>query len=168
MDFGLAGLTDPNVRFLKPACGTGTYLLALAEEAFADSAGGRRAHWVGAQGSVRAARRRVRGLARPGGGRSSAPRVVVEGHGATLTRRLPVFTSNVLTPPAAGTAGRQATDRAKPERPILVVFGNPPWGDRTRDSATARTEAYAYHGCEAAASTSSTRSPAGLYRHRKP
>ena len=29
----LAGLTDPAVRFLDPGCGTGTYLLALAEVA---------------------------------------------------------------------------------------------------------------------------------------
>lgn len=149
-DFGLIGLTDPNVRFLEPACGTGTYLLALAEEALAE------AHAAGAPaGSVLKdlfEQRVVAFEVSPGPAAVAQARLAswLKGHGATLTRRLPVFTTNTLTPPAAGTAGsgagpaniwmanvsleQQATDRVKSERPILVVFGNPPWGDRPRDS----------------------------------
>lgn len=149
-DFGLSGLTDPSVRFLEPACGTGTYLLALAEEALAE------AQAAGAPaGSVLKDLFEQRVTAfevSPGPAAVAQARLSswLKGHGAMLTGRLPVFTTNTLTPPAAGTAGtgagpaniwmanvsreQQATDRVKSERPILVVFGNPPWGDRPRDS----------------------------------
>jgi len=149
-DFGLSGLTDPQVRFLDPACGTGTYLLALGEEALAEAQ---------AAGAPVAStlkdlfEKRVVGFeVSPGPAAVAQARMSawLRGHGVTLTRRLPVFTANTLTPPAAGTAGtaagpanvwmtnvsqeQAATDHVKTAQPVLVVIGNPPWGDRPRET----------------------------------
>ena len=73
----------------------------------------------------------------------------LHGQGITLSQRLRVFTANTLTPPAAGTTGagaggnvwmtnvsqeQAATDHVKTAEEVLVIIGNPPWGDRPRDT----------------------------------
>jgi hypothetical protein len=104
-EFDLSGLTDPQVRFLEPACGTGTYLLALAEEALieAQDAGAPVASTL-----KDLFERRVVGFeVSPGPAAVAQARLSawLRGHGVNLTRRLPVFTANTLTPAATGTAG---------------------------------------------------------------
>jgi hypothetical protein len=149
-DFNLTGLTDPAVRFLDPACGTGTYLLALAEEALAEAQ---------ASGAPVATtlkdlfEQRVSAFeVSPGPAAVAQARLSawLRSHGVNLTQRLPIYTANTLSPPASGTAAstaapanvwmanvsqeQTATDGVKAAEPVLVVIGNPPWGDRPRDT----------------------------------
>lgn len=147
-DFGLSGLNDPNVRYLDPACGTGTYLLALAEEAE------REAHTqrLPVSTSLRELfKKRVAGFeVLPGPAVVAQARLTawLNAKGATLGSRFPVYTVNSLTPPAsastatstgnlwADTIGEEqaAGDKIKRDTPILVILGNPPWGDRPRET----------------------------------
>jgi len=141
--FGLSGLLDPSVRFLDPACGTGTYLLALAEEALSEASDGGL--------PVASALRelfidRVVGFdVSPGPASVAQARLTawLRSHGVTLGTRFPVYTANTLTPPQAGThvasvnlwlqninLEQEASDTVKRDKPVLVVVGNPPWGDR--------------------------------------
>lgn len=149
-EFGLTGLTDPAVRFMDPACGTGTYLLALAEEALeeATTAGAPAASTLKALFEQRVVAFEVS----PGPAAVAQARMTawLRGHGVTLTTRLPIYTANTLTPPAIGTAAssaapanvwmtnvsqeQTATDAVKTAQPVLVVIGNPPWGDRPRET----------------------------------
>jgi hypothetical protein len=143
---GLSGLLDPAVRFLDPACGTGTYLLALAEEALVEA---------GESGLPEASSLRELFMDRvvgfdvsPGPASVAQARLTawLRSHGVILGRRFPVYTANTLAPPQAGahvvTANlwlenindeQEASDTIKREQPVLVVFGNPPWGDRPRE-----------------------------------
>lgn len=148
-DFGLAGLTDPAVRFLDPACGTGTYLVALAEEFE------REAQELGL--AVPAALQdlfaeRVVGFeVSPGPACVAQARLAawLRAHRIALGKRFPIYTVNTLTPPLAGgwrqtgnvwadnVAQEQSEgDRVKRDTPILVIFGNPPWGSRPRETFT--------------------------------
>ncbi len=146
-EFGLSGLTDPAIRYLDPACGTGTYLLALAEEASVEA---------GQQGLPVATtmrelfRDRVIGFeVSPGPAAVAQARLTawLRDHGIRLGARFPIYTVNTLAPPAAAAGGgvghanlwaehisleQQAGDAVKRDQPVLVVFGNPPWGDRPR------------------------------------
>ena len=149
--FGLTGLTDPQVRFLEPACGTGTYLLALAEEAELEAI---------ASGDPVAATLRELFTSRVVGFEvAPGPAVVAQARlnawlkskGVALGIRFPIYTVNSLTPPKAGGMGhsggttanlwldnindeQDAGDNIKRNTPILVVIGNPPWGDRPRET----------------------------------
>lgn len=147
-ELGRTGLTDPSVTFLEPACGTGTYLLALAEEALIEAQAG---------GLPVAAtlhelfRDRVAGLeVAPGPASVAQARLTawLRAHGVRLGTRFPVYVANTLAPPSRGSAGaaysnlwadsvsaeQAAGDAVKRDRPVLVVFGNPPWGDRPRET----------------------------------
>ena len=146
--FGLNGIIDRSVKFLDPACGTGTYLLALAEVASEEAASqqlpiGTTLHElfsdrvVGFEvspGPACVAQARLATWLR------SPPRNVV------LDGRLPIFTVNALTPVAATASGhagnsrfddiedeQAAGDRVKSAIAVLVVIGNPPWGRRGRE-----------------------------------
>jgi hypothetical protein len=149
-EFGLTGLTDRRAVFLDPACGTGTYLLALAELALAEA---QAAGAPVASTLKELFEQRVFGFeVSPGPAAVAQARLSawLRGHGVNLTQRLPIYTTNTLTPPAAGAAGattapaniwmanvsqeQAATDAVKSQRPVLVVFGNPPWGDRPRET----------------------------------
>lgn len=151
-DFGLRGLTDPAVRFLDPACGTGTYLLSLGMQAAAEAA---------ALGLPVAATleelfmNRVVGFEIfPGPASVAQARLeaFLESHGVRLRERLRVFIVNSLTPPAGAPAAtdnlwlarigqeRIEGDRVKREVPVLVVLGNPPWGARTRETLSVTEE----------------------------
>jgi hypothetical protein len=145
--FGLSGLLDPGVRFLDPACGTGTYLLALAEEALAEATG----LGLPAASALRElfADRVVGFDVSPGPASVAQARLTawLRSKGVALGARFPVFTTNTLTPPQAGTHAatanlwldninreQEASDVVKRDKPVLVVFGNPPWGDRPRQA----------------------------------
>ena len=143
-EFGLSGLLDPAARFLDPACGTGTYLVALAEEAKAEAL---------ALGHPHATALKDLFASRAFGFEvSPGPSVVAQvrleawlaAESVHLGKRLPIFTVNSLTPPLAGghsgntgniwqdnvTSEQAEGDQVKADTPILVVFGNPPWGAR--------------------------------------
>lgn len=145
---GRDGLTDPGVHYLDPACGTGTYLLALAEEARSEA----RDRGLPEGATVRELfRDRVIGFeVSPGPAAVAQARLTawLREHGVRLGTRFPVFTVNTLAPPAAAAGGfghanlwadhisaeQEAGDAVKRDRPVLVVFGNPPWGDRPRET----------------------------------
>jgi hypothetical protein len=146
-----AGLLDPNVNLLDPACGTGTFLIA-AVGAVAKSAAA--AYGEGAVGAeVTAFAQRMHGFELLVGPYTVAHyrmlREVVSHHGAAA--RLPIFLTDTLAPPA-GAAGvephlaflsvpivaeRVAADTVKQDTPILVVMGNPPY-KRLRAGEVAR------------------------------
>jgi hypothetical protein len=145
--FDLSGLLDPAVRFLDPACGTGTYLLALAEEAHLEA----EEHGLPAASALRELFvDRVVGFdVSPGPASVAQARLTawLRAHGVALGTRFPVYTANTLTPPQAGThigtanlwldninREQEASDEVKRDKPVLVVFGNPPWGDRPRET----------------------------------
>jgi hypothetical protein len=144
-DLGLTGLTDPGVRFLDPACGTGTYLVALAEGVAAEAT----ANGMPVATVLREFfSERVAGFeVSPGPASVAQARLAswLHSHGVTISERFPVYTVNTLSPPldqvgqATGnlwsdnvTAEQAAGDRVKAETPVLVVLGNPPWGRRDR------------------------------------
>jgi hypothetical protein len=151
-ELGLDGVTDPSVRFLDPACGTGTYLLALAEEVEAEASA---AGMPPATVLREVFRDRVVGFeVSPGPASVAQARLTawLRAAGVSLGKRFPVFTVNTLSPPAAGDVGttgatgagpsvwaenatreQAAGDEVKRDKPVLVVFGNPPWGDRPRE-----------------------------------
>ena len=147
-EFGLNGVTDPSVRFLEPACGTGTYLLALAELA-AEEAEAQQMP-VGATLYDMFSTRVVGFEVSPG------PACVAQArlsswlrsppYNVSLNKRFPVYTVNTLTPPAIGLraltgnlwsdsvgAEQNAGDEVKANTPVLVVLGNPPWGRREKE-----------------------------------
>jgi len=141
------GLTDPTVRFLDPACGTGTYLLALAELAVeeAEVAGQPVPAVLGEM-----FRDRVVGFeVSPGPATVAQARLIawLRSRGVSLGARFPVYVVNSLTPPAMATTTsssniwmhaiddeQAAGDLVKGRRRVLVVLGNPPWGRRRRET----------------------------------
>ncbi len=146
-EFGLSGVTDPSVRFLDPACGTGTYLLALAELAAEEAA--EQNLPVGSTLQEMFSERVVGFEVSPG------PACVAQArlsswlrsppYHVTLSQRFPIYTVNTLTPPASGLraltgnlwsdnvgAEQDAGDKVKAATPVLVVVGNPPWGRRDK------------------------------------
>lgn len=146
--FGLTGVLDPRVVYLDPACGTGTYLLALAEEALneAQSLG-----LPASQALMELFSSRVFGFeVSPGPASVAQARLTawLRVNGVSLGTRFPVYVVNTLSPPAVGGIHRgegnlwadnisqeqAAGDVVKRERPILVIMGNPPWGDRPRET----------------------------------
>jgi len=152
---GKSGLTDPSVSFLDPACGTGTYLLALAEAAAeeAEVAG----QPIPAVLSEMFRARVVGFEVSPGPATVAQARLTawLKSRGVTLGARFPVFVVNTLTPPAAGTTRvtaniwmdaiddeQLAGDEVKGRRHILVVLGNPPWGRRRRETFEVGTTAH--------------------------
>lgn len=141
------GLTDPSVSFLDPACGTGTYLLTLAEAA-ADEA----VHLGQPVPAVldEMFRDRVVGFeVSPGPATVAQARLTawLRTKGVSLGARFPVYVANTLTPPVEGAPSatsniwmhaigdeQDAGDRVKGRRKVLVVLGNPPWGRRRRET----------------------------------
>lgn len=145
--FGLAGVTDPAVRFLDPACGTGTYLLALAEVA-AEEAEAQQMP-VGTTLFELFSDRVVGFEVSPGPACVAQARLAAwlrsPPYNVQLNKRFPVYTVNTLTPPVMGAravtgnlwsdnigAEQAAGDKVKANEPVLVVLGNPPWGRRDR------------------------------------
>lgn len=146
-ELGLRGLTDPRVRYLDPACGTGTYLLALAEEALAELEG----TGVPLPAALRELFfERVVGFdVAPGPASVAQARMSawLRSHGVTQNERFPVYVVNALQPPVEGahditqslwaeniSSEQEAGDEIKRNQEILVVLGNPPWGDRPREA----------------------------------
>jgi hypothetical protein len=150
-EFDLDGVTDPAVRFLDPACGTGTYLLALAELCAKEAADPSRGMPVGTALYDLFSDRVVGLEMSPGAACVAQVRLAawLRSKHVFLRKRFPVFTVNTLTPPQPGSTGHSgnywadnitaeqvAGDRVKGNQPILVVLGNPPWGRRDRDAFT--------------------------------
>lgn len=150
-EFGLDGVTDPAVRFLDPACGTGTYLLALAQVCADEAADPSRGMPVGTA-LYSLFSDRVAGFEiSPGTASVAQTRLVawLRSKHVFLGERFPVFTVNTLTPPQSELTGHTgnpwadniraeqlAGDQVKADKPVLVVLGNPPWGRRDRDVFT--------------------------------
>jgi hypothetical protein len=151
-EFGLDGVTDPAVRFLDPACGTGTYLLALAELCAEEAADPSRGIPVGTALYDLFSDRVVGFEISPGTACVAQARLTSWLRSKQVflhEKHFPVFTVNTLTPPQAGSTAhtgnlwtdnirdeQAAGDRVKAARPVLVVLGNPPWGRRDRDVFT--------------------------------
>jgi predicted helicase len=146
--FGFDGIIDRSVRFLDPACGTGTYLLALAEVASEEAASQQLP--IGATLHELFSNRVVGFEVSPG------PACVAQARLATWLRspprnvvlngRFPIFTVNALTPAAATALGHEGNsrfddivdepaegNRVKSAVAAFVVIGNPPWGRRGRE-----------------------------------
>lgn len=140
-------LLDPQVHFFDPACGTGTYLLGIAEAVAAEALAQGTA--VGTALEDLFLNRLTAFEVSPGPSCVAQARLAafLRDHSVYLDDRLPVYTVNSLTPPpaAGGGAGtinlwaeyvgaeQQEGDRIKQDLPILVVIGNPPYGRRDRD-----------------------------------
>lgn len=146
-EFGLSGVTDPAARFLDPACGTGTYLVALAELAAEEAT--EQQLPVGTTLQELFADRVVGFEVSPGPACVAQARLAAwlrsPPYHVTLHQRFPVYTVNTLTPPAKGIraltgnlwsdnigAEQDAGDRVKEQTPVLVILGNPPWGRRDK------------------------------------
>jgi len=138
---GTAGLLDPAVQLLDPACGTGTFLLAatgaVAERVAAEYGSGA----VAAE--VSAFAQRMNGLELLVGPYTVAHyRMLreVAGRGGTAAH-LPIYLADTLAPPAGArtvathlsflgqpmVAERQAADAVKQDAPVLAILGNPPY-----------------------------------------
>lgn len=138
---GAAGLPDPSVNLLDPACGTGTFLIAAASAVAKSAAVTYGEGAVGAE--VSAFAQRMHGFELLVGPYTVAHyrmlREVMGHRGAP--ERLPIFLTDTLAPPAGAggvqphlaflsapmVAERQAADMVKRDEPILVVMGNPPY-----------------------------------------
>ena len=138
---GTDGLLDPGVRFLDPACGTGTFLIAAAG-ALAQRVAARFGNGA-VPAEISAFAQRMYGFELLVGPYTVAHyRMLREitGHGGTAAH-LPIYLADTLAPPA-GAAGvathlafmgapmvaeRQAADTVKQAAPILAIFGNPPY-----------------------------------------
>jgi len=146
-DFGLSGLTDPSVRFLDPACGTGTYLIALAEIAAEEAANPALGLPVGSTLYELFSSRVIGFEVSPGAACVAQARLAawLKSRNISVSKRLGIFTVNSLAPAAQATASmtgnlwadnvgaeQAAGDQVKSETPVLVVLGNPPWGRRDR------------------------------------
>jgi len=147
-DFGLSGLNDPSVRYLDPACGTGTYLLSLAEGSLSEAK--ESGEPIGSV-LLELFRDRVVGFeVLPGPAAVAQARLSawLKTHSVSLTKRFPIFTVNSLAPAFKGERERTTAniweqyiaaeqsmgDEIKRNQPILVVLGNPPWGNRPRET----------------------------------
>lgn len=137
-----AGLLDPSVLLLDPACGTGTFLIAAAAAA---RAAAEAAFGAGAvAGEMSALAGRLHGLELLVGPYTVAHyRLLRElvNAGAAPAGRLPVYLADTLTPPGGAkgvtahlgflsapiVAERTAADWLKDETPILAILGNPPY-----------------------------------------
>lgn len=142
------GILDEEAQFLDPATGTGTFILGLA------NAVARRADDMGLPvdqlvksvitehfaafelfpGPYTIAHQRVEAL--------------LENMGSPATERLPIYLADTLAAPAAGQLGlskfglagaeiikeREAADKVKTAKEILVILGNPPY-ERIRKTA---------------------------------
>lgn len=142
------GLLDPNVLILDPACGTGTFLIAAANEI------GKQAAEKYGEGTVAAEllslSSRLFGFELLVGAYTVAHYRLhreLSSHGVQLTNRLPIYLSDTLAPPgdarritghipfidAPIVSERREADAVKASVPILAVIGNPPYR-RLRDS----------------------------------
>ena len=145
------GLLDPNVNFLDPACGTGTFLIAAASAVAVAATNEYGSGAVAAE--ITAFSQRMYGFELLVGPYTVAHyRMLREiaGHGGS-TEHLPIYLSDTLAPPAGAdrvephlaflsapmVAEREAADAIKRETPILVVMGNPPY-KRLRSGEVAR------------------------------
>ena len=143
-----AGLADPNVYVLDPACGTGAYLVEVLDRIYRTLREQQGEDALTPQKIKQAARQRVFGFEI-----LPAPFVIshlqigllLQRHGAPLTtkdgkrERVAVYLTNSLTgwePPDPTKAKlpfpefeeeKEAADQVKRERKILVVLGNPPY-----------------------------------------
>jgi len=138
---GSGGLLDPAVRLLDPACGTGTFLIAAAEEVAAQ-AGQLGQGLVAAE--ILSLSRRLQAFELLVGPYTVAHyrmlREVAQYHVVPL-ERLPIYLADTLAPPAGAlsvssrldflgapiVAERKAADAVKAGPPILAIFGNPPY-----------------------------------------
>lgn len=136
------GLGDHNVLLLDPACGTGTFPIAIAERV-ADEV--RATLGDGALEAERAAlAQRLHGLELLVGPYTVAHyRLLRElsPPGRPLATRLPIYLADTLSPPTGAVgvvsrlgfmsapivAERAAADALKRDRPILAILGNPPY-----------------------------------------
>ena len=138
---GTDGLIDPNVQFLDPACGTGTFLIAAAGAVAARVAASFGSGAVPAE--ISAFAQRMHGFELLVGPYTVAHyRMLreIDGYGGTA-EHLPIYLADTLAPPAGAAevtthlafmgapmvAERQAADTVKQTTPILAIFGNPPY-----------------------------------------
>ena len=149
-EIGTQGLLDPKVLLLDPACGTGTYLIAAAEAA------GQLAEQFGSAavaGEVRSLTLRLYGLEIMVGPYAVAHYRLaraLRSIGAELEqRRLNIYLADTLAPVGdekhvdnpLGFMGkpiveeRIKADEVKRDKPILAIFGNPPYR-RLREGET--------------------------------
>lgn len=145
-EFGFSGLTDPAVRFLDPATGTGTYLLGLLEQAQAEVADAGGAEDVELGEMII---NRVRAFELMVGPYTVAHQRVstfLQNEAVDISARLPIYLVDTLAEALAGTVQsrfgplgeeiaheREAAEHVKSSEPILVVLGNPPYDRIRRD-----------------------------------
>jgi hypothetical protein len=143
--FDGASLSSPEVSYLDPATGTGTYILGLVNAVWAEADQSGQAPDAAVKSLIDSRLHAFELMVGPYAVAHQRIAQRLARANLALSSRVPVYLMNTLAEPMAGSATsrlgifgnelvaeRTQAEQVKSSEPILVVLGNPPWGRKRR------------------------------------